>query len=86
MHVITRKRLQEFWQTHADAEHPLKVWLAIVRLKRYRGPQEVRQDFASASFLGHGRTIFNIGGNKYRLVIDIRYDLGRIYHSRYTHP
>lgn len=60
MHVITRKRLQEFWQTHPDAERPLKTWLAIVRLKRYSGPHEVRQDFASASFLGKWRMVFNI--------------------------
>jgi mRNA interferase HigB len=79
MHVVTRRRLQEFWQTHPDAERPLKAWLAIVRLKHYSGPHGVRQDFVSASFLGKWRTVFNIGGNKYRLVVDIRYDLGRIY-------
>jgi len=65
--------------THPDAERPLKAWLAIVRLKRYSGPHEVHQDFASASFLGKWRTVFNIGGNKYRVVVDMRYDLGRIY-------
>jgi mRNA interferase HigB len=75
----TRKRLQEFWHTHPEAELPLKAWLAIVRLKRYSSPQEVRQDFASASFLGKWRAVFDIGGNKYCLVVDMRYDLGRIY-------
>ena len=90
MHVITRKRLEEFWQTYSDAERPLKAWLAIVQLKHYSGPHEVRQDFVSASFLGRWRTVFNIGGNKYRLVVDMRYDLGRIYvrsvltHEEYT--
>jgi len=79
MHVITRKRLQEFWQIHPDAERPLRAWLAIVQLKHYSGPQEVREDFATASFLGNWRAVFNIGGNKYRLVVDMRYDLGRIY-------
>ena len=39
----------------------------------------MRQDFPSASFLGNWRTVFNIGGNKYRLIVDIRYDLGTIY-------
>src|SRR5215510_2835543 len=67
MHVITRKRFQAFWETHPDAERPLKAWLAIVRLKHYSGPHGVRQDFASASFLGKWRTVFNIGGNRYRL-------------------
>ena len=90
MHVITRQRLQEFWQTHPDAERSLKAWLAMVRLKRYSSPPAVREDFASSSFLGQWRTVFNIGGNKYRLVVDMRYDLGRIYiryvltHEEYT--
>jgi mRNA interferase HigB len=90
MHVITRSRLQEFWHRYPDAERPLRTWLAIMRMKRYTGPHEVRQDFASASFLGRWRTVFNIGGNKYRLIVDMRYDLGRVYirsvltHEEYT--
>jgi mRNA interferase HigB len=79
MHVITRQRLHAFWQTYPDAERPLKPWLAMVRVKRYSSPAAVREDFASASFLGPWRTVFNIGGNKYRLVVDMRYDLGHIY-------
>lgn len=79
MHVITRRRLQEFWQNHPDAERPLKVWLSTMKLKHYVGSHQVRQDFPSASFLGKWRTVFNIGGNKYRLIVDMRYDLGRIY-------
>jgi mRNA interferase HigB len=59
-------------------------------MKRYTTPHEVRQDFASASFLGKWRTVFNIAGNKYRLIVDVRYDLGRVYirsvltHEEYT--
>ena len=79
MHVITRQRLQAFWRRYPDAEDPLRIWLAMMRRKHYVGPHEVRQDFVSASFLGRWRTIFNIGGNKYRLVVDMRYDLGRVY-------
>ncbi|MCE2440353.1 MAG: type II toxin-antitoxin system HigB family toxin [Candidatus Latescibacteria bacterium] len=79
MHVITRKRLLEFWRKHSDSQPPLRAWLAIVRSRSYFSPYEVRRDFPSASFLGRWRTIFNIGGNKHRLIVDIRYDLGRIY-------
>lgn len=64
MHVITRSRRQEFWRRYSDAERPLRAWLAIMRLKRYSEPHEVRQDFASASLLGDWRTVFNVGGNK----------------------
>ncbi len=81
MHVITKTRLRDFWSDpdHRDAERPLRSWLATMRRKRYRSSHEVKQDFGTASFLGDRRTVFNIAGNKYRLVVDIRYDLGRIY-------
>ena len=64
MHVITRSRLQEFWRRYPDAESPLRAWLAVVRMQRSTGPHAVQQDFASVSFLGTWRTVFNIGGNK----------------------
>ena len=90
MHVITRKRLNGFAAEHRDSEGPLAAWFHLVRRKRYAHASEVRADFRAASFLGRWRTVFNIGGNKYRLVVDIRYDLGRIYirqvltHAEYT--
>ena len=90
MHVITRQRLQTFWSQYPDAEGPLRSWLAIMRRKRYAEPHDLRRNFAAASFLGRWRTVFNIGGNKYRLVVDMRYDLGRVYireiltHQDYT--
>lgn len=79
MHVISRKRLLEFWRKHSDSQRPLRAWLAIVRTKSYLSPFEVRRDFPSASFLGSWWTVFNIGGNKYRLIVDMRYDLGWVY-------
>jgi len=77
--VISRRRLREFWERHADAEAPLKAWFAVMRWKKYGSPHEVRRDFPSASFLGARRTVFNIGRNRYRLVVDMRYDLGTVY-------
>lgn len=79
MHVITRKRLREFAERFPDAARPLDDWYKVVTDRRYSNPHAVQQDFATVSFLGKRRTVFNIGGNKYRLVVDIRYDLGRIY-------
>lgn len=79
MRIISRRRLREFWEEHADAEGPLQTWYAIVKNNTYEKPHQVREDFATASFLGGSRTVFNIGGNKYRLVVDMRYDLGRVY-------
>lgn len=79
MRIISRRRLREFWEAYADAERPLQVWYAIVRADTYESPHELKEDFATASFLGGYRTVFNVGGNKYRLVVDMRYDLGRVY-------
>ena len=79
MHVVTRKRLREFWLEYPESETPLRAWFSIMKLRHYSTPHEVRRDFPAASFLGQWRTVFNIGGNKYRLVVDMRYDLGRVY-------
>ena len=79
MHVISPKKLREFWARHSDAERPLRAWLSVLETRHYASPHEVREDFGSADFLGGWRTVFNIAGNKYRLIADVRYDLGRIY-------
>lgn len=79
MHIITRKRLREFAERWPDAAEPLDDWFRLMRSKRYASPHEVKKDFASASFLGGSKTVFNIGGNKYRLVVNMRYDLDRVY-------
>ena len=79
MHIITRTRLTAFSRKHTDAAGPLKEWARVVRRKQYREHLEVKRDFPFVDFIGHRKAVFNIGGNKYRLVVDLRYDLGRVY-------
>ena len=79
MRIISRRPLREFAEEHPDAKTPLDAWFRIIEGCDYKSPHELRQDFPTASFLGARRTVFNIGGNKYRLVVDMRYDLGRVY-------
>ena len=79
MHIITRTRLTAFGRKHADADGSLREWVRVMRRKQYRGHLEVQNDFPSVDFIGPRKAVFNIGGNKYRLVVDLRYDLGRIY-------
>jgi len=50
-----------------------------MRAKQYQTPHEVKADFPAADFLRSGVTVFDIGGNKYRLVVTMRYDLQRVY-------
>jgi mRNA interferase HigB len=77
--VIARRPLKEFGDNNEDAKGPLDAWYRILRGREYKTPHELRKDFPSASFLGARRTVFNIGGNKYRLVVEMRYDLGCVY-------
>ena len=79
MHIITRTRLTEFGRRHAEAIKELQEWARVLRRKRYRTPLEVKADFPSASFIGPWKTVFNICRNDYRLIVDMRYDLGRVY-------
>jgi mRNA interferase HigB len=79
MHVISQRRLREFWERYADAEVPLRVWWTTIRRDRLQSPHDVRSAFTDVDFVGGGRTVFNIGGNKYRLVADIRYEWGRVF-------
>jgi mRNA-degrading endonuclease HigB of HigAB toxin-antitoxin module len=56
-------------EEHPGAEARLRIWLKIMERRSYTGPGELKADFASVSFLGAGCTVFNIGGNKFRLVV-----------------
>lgn len=79
MHVITRSRLREFAKVHVDAKEPLDVWYHTVKRASYKTSHDVKADFGSADFLGKRRVVFNIGGNKYRLVVQIAYKWGRVF-------
>jgi mRNA interferase HigB len=79
MHIITRTRLTDFGRKYEDAAQPLRDWARVVRRKRYSEHLEVRNDFPTADFLGKRKVVFNICRNRYRLVVDMRYDLGRVY-------
>jgi mRNA interferase HigB len=79
LRIISRKVLREFGEKHTEAKVPLDTWYQIMKGREFSSPHDLRADFPTASFLGGGRTVFNIGGNKYRLVVHMRYDLGRVY-------
>jgi mRNA interferase HigB len=77
--IITERRLREFWETYPDAEKPLKAWRQLMRSKSYAPSHEVRADFPSVDFLKDKVTVFDIGGNKYRLVVTMRYDWEKVF-------
>jgi mRNA interferase HigB len=77
MHIITQTRLRVFGKQHPDADGPLRAWETIVRSKKYKKFSDVKQDFRSADVVS-GKVVFNIGGNKYRLVTKILYRAGQV--------
>jgi mRNA interferase HigB len=79
MQVIVRRTLREFWQRHPRAEGPIRAWLAVVARQKWTGPNEIKRIFGTTvDFVGDNRVIFDIGGNKYRLVVHVSFKLGRV--------
>lgn len=77
MHVIARGTLRAFWESspaYADAETPLTEWYRHMEKATYRTPQELKAELRTASILKGGRVVFNIAGNKYRVVLAIDYE------------
>jgi mRNA interferase HigB len=70
VHVISRKALVAFGQDHADADEPLDRWYRIAKRATWANFAEIRADFGTADQVGP-LTIFNIAGNKFRLVAEI---------------
>jgi len=79
MHIVALKSLRQFWETHPDAEQPLRAWYAIANNAEWRTPADVKMDYRSASFVGNNRVIFNVKGNAYRLIVVAEYRKGRIF-------
>lgn len=75
MRVIAKRALREFWQApeNGDAQGPLEAWHTEALKANWPNPQVVKQQFRNASILKNGRVVFNIAGNKYRLIVSIDY-------------
>ncbi len=79
MRVISRRALRDFWESHADAEQPLRAWFREAKAADWKTPAEVKNRYPSASVLAKDRLVFNIKGNEYRLIVAARYDLGILF-------
>ncbi len=78
MHVIAKRTLRAFWERQPPAQGVLEAWFAIVSKARWENPAQVRETFRSADFVGDSRVIFDVGGNKYRIVARIAYRHQRV--------
>jgi len=78
MHVISEKKLREFWQQWPEAEKPLRAWYRVAEQTLWKTFADVREVYAHADQVGRC-TVFNIGGNKYRLVAVIHFNRGKVF-------
>lgn len=78
MHVITRKRLNEFAARHPDSYSALEHWYREMKRRNFTSLVDLRSVFPSADQVGK-LTVFNIGGNKIRLVAAMHYNRWRVY-------
>jgi len=91
MRVIAKSTLVKFWNQpgHEDAQGPLESWHDAALKATWQTPQEVKAQFGQASIYGNHRVVFNIGGNKYRLMVEMQYRCGIVWvkfigtHARY---
>ncbi len=73
MRVFAKKILWEFWEVHNDAEEPLKTWFKEATKASWNNPMDIKANYVKASILKNNRVVFNICGNRYRLVVEINY-------------
>ena len=79
MRIFSKNQLVAFWTNHPDTEQPLKAWHAEVEHASWKTPQDIKNQYASASFVGNDRVVFNIKGNSYRLITSVAYQFGAVY-------
>ncbi len=78
MHIITRKRLNDFVAVHPEAHPALERWYRLVKKRGFSSFEELRSLFATTDRVGK-LTVFNIGGNKVRLIAAVHYNRRKIY-------
>jgi mRNA interferase HigB len=79
MRIVAKSTLLTFIRNHASAEQALLAWHAEAAKASWKTPQDIKDQYASASFVGKNRVVFNIKGNDFRLIVAIAYRIGVVY-------
>ena len=79
MRIIAFKTLRLFWEQHPDAQQALQAWYRDAKQATWRTPTELKNVYRNASIVGENRVVFNMRGNRYRLVVAINYPQGIVY-------
>jgi mRNA interferase HigB len=78
MHVISEKPLREFWAIYPDAERPLRAWIKVAEHATWEKFADIRETYAKADQVGKF-TVFDIGGNKFRLIVVVHFNRDKVY-------
>lgn len=73
MNIIALGTLKEFWVMYPDSEEQLKAWYAEMKRRSFKNPHEIKERYQTADAVGNNRIVFNIKGNKYRLIVKFDY-------------
>jgi mRNA interferase HigB len=79
MHVISKKKLLEFSKQHPEAKHRLLAWYKSMKKCNAQDLNELKQTFNTADYVPKKFTVFDVGGNEYRIVAVVIYDTQKVY-------
>jgi len=79
MKIVAIGTLRRFWVRYPDSEQALKAWYDEAKHAKWTTPQQIRNRYASVSFVGKNRVVFNIKGNAYRLIVAVAYRFQAVY-------
>lgn len=74
MRIIAKRTLRDFWTKHAESEQQLKAWFRDTENAGWQNTQQLKRDHPSASILAANRIVFNIKGNRYRLIVKFNFE------------
>ena len=75
MRILSRSILRDFWESRPDVEEALKTWYYEASHADWLSPTEIKAAHRNASIIANDRVVFNIKGNRYRLIVAVRYDI-----------
>jgi len=73
--VVGRQLIEDFCKGHPDASGRMNAWVLEAERSEWRTPNDIKGRYASASFLADNRVVFNIGGNRFRVLTKVNYQL-----------
>jgi mRNA interferase HigB len=73
--IVSRKKLRNFWEKYPESEETLKTWYKVAMKADWTSSNNIKSQYRNASIVGNNRVVFNICGNKYRLIVKFNYEM-----------